>query len=117
MEALHHGAEGNACEQQPVYQQGGIICVPLARVWSCPRVQALCGSLQRLREKLLEDERVRMSADGSALNLPADDDDDNVEEEEEEEEEENQQNVKAVSGAVNNMEEDWDRELGSYGDE
>lgn len=110
MEALHHGAEGNACEQQPVYQQGGIICVPLARVWSCPRVRALCGSLHRLREELLEDERVRVSADGSALNLPADDDDEDVEEEEEEE---NQQNVKAASGAVNNMEEDWDRELGS----
>ncbi|XP_067273791.1 small RNA 2'-O-methyltransferase [Pseudorasbora parva] len=106
MEVLQHG---NACELQPVYQQGGSICVPLMRVWFNPRVRALCGSVQRLREDLLENERVMMSADGMVLNLPAD------EEEVEEEEEEKEEEVKTVSGVSKSVEEDWDRELGGYG--
>ncbi|XP_016148890.1 small RNA 2'-O-methyltransferase-like isoform X1 [Sinocyclocheilus grahami] len=105
MEVFQHGVEGDGPEWQPIYQQGGTICVPLERVWSSPRVRALCGSIQRLREELLEDERVRMSADGAVLNLPTDDD-------EGEEVEEEKDDVKTVSGVVNNME-DWDRELGS----
>uniref|UniRef100_A0A673JVF5 Small RNA 2'-O-methyltransferase n=1 Tax=Sinocyclocheilus rhinocerous TaxID=307959 RepID=A0A673JVF5_9TELE len=103
MEVFQHGVEGDAREWQPIYQQGGTICVPLERVWSSPRVRALCGSMRRLREELLEDERVRMSADGTVLNLPTDDD----------EVEEEKDDVKTVSGVANNIEEDWDRELGS----
>lgn len=107
MEALQHG---DACELQPVYQQGGSICVPLTRVWYSPKVRALCGSVQRLREELLEDERVRMSADGTVVNLPADD------EEEVEEEKEEEEDIKTVSSVSKSVEEDWDRELGGYGD-
>lgn len=76
-------------------------------VWSSPRVKALCGSVQRLREELLVDSQVRMSAAGTVLNLPAYDDD------EEEVVEEEKEDVKAVSGVANNVE-DWDRELGCY---
>lgn len=61
--------------------------------------------MQRLREELLDDSWVRMSADGTVLNLPTDDD--------EEEVEVKKDDVKTVSGVANNMEEDWDRELGS----
>lgn len=109
MDVFHHGVEVDARYWQPVYQQGGTVCVPLARVWSSPRVRALCGSLQRLREELVVDARVRMSADGTVLNLPVYD-----EEEEAEEEKDEEENVKTVSGIGNNMEEDWDRDLGSY---
>ncbi|KTF91295.1 hypothetical protein cypCar_00010454 [Cyprinus carpio] len=109
MDVFQHGLEGGTRDCQPVYQQGGTICVPLARVWSSPRVRALCGSVQRLREELQVDSRVRMSADGTVLILPAAADDEDDEEVEEEE------NVKAVSGVANNVEEDWDRELGCYG--
>ncbi|KAK2884092.1 hypothetical protein QQF64_016068 [Cirrhinus molitorella] len=108
MDVFQHGVEVDARNWQPVYQQGGTICVPLARVWSSPRVRALCGSVQRLREELVVDARVRMSADGTVLNLPVYDDDEVAEEEKDEED------VKTVSGIGNNMEEDWDRELGSY---
>uniref|UniRef100_A0A8C1SSN3 Small RNA 2'-O-methyltransferase n=1 Tax=Cyprinus carpio TaxID=7962 RepID=A0A8C1SSN3_CYPCA len=69
MEVFQHGVEGDAREWQPVCQQGGTICVPLERVWSSPRVRALCGNMQRLREELLDDSWVRMSADGTVLNL------------------------------------------------
>ncbi len=113
MDVFQHGVEGGTCDWQPVYQQGGTICVPLARVWSSPKVRVLCGSVQRLGEELLMDSRVRMSADGTVLNLPAADEEE--EEEEVEEEEGGEEDVKAVSGVENNMEEDWDRELGSYG--
>ncbi|XP_048063003.1 small RNA 2'-O-methyltransferase [Megalobrama amblycephala] len=106
MEALQHG---DACELQPVYQQAGSICVPLMRVWFSPRVRALCGSVQRLREELREDERVRMSADGMVVNLPADD------EEEVEEEKEEEEDMKTESSVSKSVEEDWDRELGGYG--
>ncbi|XP_073672599.1 small RNA 2'-O-methyltransferase [Garra rufa] len=111
MEVFHHGVQADARDWQPVYQQGSTICVPLARVWSSPRVRALCGSVQRLREELVVDARVRMSADGTVLNLPVYDD---VEEEPEEEKDE-EEDVKTVSGIGNNMEEDWDRELESCG--
>lgn len=110
MDVFQHGVEGDTRDWQPVYQQGGTICVPLARVWSSPRVRALCGSVQHLREELLVDSRVRMSADGMVLNLPADDDD-----EEEVVVEEEEEDVKAVSCVAINVEEDWDRELGCYG--
>ncbi|XP_077076757.1 small RNA 2'-O-methyltransferase [Siphateles boraxobius] len=106
MEALQHE---DACEWQPVYQQDRSICVPLTRVWFSPKVRALCGSVQRLREELLEEEQVRMSADGTVVNLPAND-----EEEVEEEKEEEEEDVKTVSGVSNCVEEDWDRELGGY---
>lgn len=54
------------------------------------------GNMQRLREKLQEDSRVRMSADETVLNLPTD------------EEVEEKDHVKTISGVANNMEEDWE---------
>ncbi|TRY98895.1 hypothetical protein DNTS_026553 [Danionella cerebrum] len=110
METLQHGVEREACDPQPVYQQNGLICVPLARVWSSPRVRELCGSLQRLKDQLLDDQQVRMSVDGTMLNFPAEEDGDCVEEEEEIEE----QNMREPSGTTNYTQEDWDRELESY---
>ncbi|XP_051501536.1 small RNA 2'-O-methyltransferase-like [Myxocyprinus asiaticus] len=111
-EAVQYGAEGGAVEWQPVYQQGGTICVPLPRIWSSPRVRALCGTVQRLGEDLLENSRVRLNADGTMLILPADDEE---EEEEKEEEEEEEEKVKTVSCVADKVEEDWDRELESSG--
>lgn len=110
--AENHGAEGGSDEQQAVYQQGGAICVPLSTVWSSPRVRGLCGNLPHLREILLGDSLMRLSADGTVLILPANDE----EEEEEENEDKEEDEVKMASGVhvVENVE-DWDEELKNFG--
>ncbi|XP_065124422.1 small RNA 2'-O-methyltransferase [Paramisgurnus dabryanus] len=114
VDAVQHGAVGGAAEQQePVYQQGGDICVPLSCVWSSPRVKGLCGSLQCLREKLQDDSVMRLSVDGMVLILPAADEDEELEEKEEEEEEEEEEEVK--TGVADSAKEDWDEELASFG--
>ncbi|XP_051954472.1 small RNA 2'-O-methyltransferase-like [Xyrauchen texanus] len=65
METVQYGAEGGAVVWQPVYQKSGAIFVPLPCIWPSPRVRALCGTAQQLREELLEDTQVRLSADGT----------------------------------------------------
>ncbi|XP_056620058.1 small RNA 2'-O-methyltransferase [Triplophysa dalaica] len=113
VEAEHRGAEGGADEQLPVYQQGGTICVPLSSVWSRPRVRGLCGTLHRLREILLDDSLMRLNADGTVLILPAVDDDED--EDEEEDKEDKDEEVKTASDVAENVKEDWDEELTSFG--
>lgn len=113
VEAEHRGAEGGADEQLPVYQQGGTICVPLSSVWSRPRVRGLCGTLHRLREILLDDSLTRLNADGTVLILPSVDDEE--EEGEEEDKEDKDEEVKTASDLAENVKEDWDEELASFG--
>ncbi|XP_018609804.2 small RNA 2'-O-methyltransferase [Scleropages formosus] len=48
--------------QEP-YWLGGDLCVPLARVFSFPKVRELSGNMQRLRGILLDDSRVRLIGD------------------------------------------------------
>lgn len=108
VEAGRHGAEGGADEQLPVYEQGGAICVPLSSVWSSPRVRGLCGTLHHLREVLLDDSPMRLSADGTVIVLPARDDDND-------EEEDKEDDVRTALGVAENVKEDWDEELANLG--
>uniref|UniRef100_A0A3Q3M5U3 Small RNA 2'-O-methyltransferase n=1 Tax=Mastacembelus armatus TaxID=205130 RepID=A0A3Q3M5U3_9TELE len=56
--------QGEACfSKQHVY-----VSIPLAVLWACsPKVSALSGSLNNLRHLLLDDPRVKLSTDGSAV--------------------------------------------------
>nr|XP_033476764.1 small RNA 2'-O-methyltransferase isoform X1 [Epinephelus lanceolatus] len=79
-------------EDQQVFWRNGLgrqescrsrrcVSVPLAVLWSCcPKVNALSGSLSNLRHFLMDDPKVRLSQDGSAVLL-------NVQEQDAEEEE------------------------------
>ncbi|XP_041696059.1 small RNA 2'-O-methyltransferase [Coregonus clupeaformis] len=62
--------------QEEPYREGQSVCVSLVRLWSCPRVQALSGTVQRLTEVLLEDSRVQLTNDGTAVVLADSDDED-----------------------------------------
>lgn len=45
------------------------VSVPLALLWTSPKVSALSGSLSNLRQFLMEDPTVKLSQDGSAVML------------------------------------------------
>lgn len=45
------------------------VAVPLASLWTSPKVSALSGSLRNLRHFLMEEPAVRLSQDGSAVML------------------------------------------------
>ncbi|XP_070688348.1 small RNA 2'-O-methyltransferase [Pempheris klunzingeri] len=54
--------------QQESYKLHRCESVPLAVLWSCcPKIGALSGSLSNLRHLLMEDGRVKLSQDGSAV--------------------------------------------------
>ncbi|XP_030628678.1 small RNA 2'-O-methyltransferase [Chanos chanos] len=126
-ERLGDGAETGRNEQdgtgeaQMPYRQGSSICVPLESVWSCPRVSALCGTVQSLREGLREETRVQLTADGDAVVLAVDEDEEEDEEEEDERKdgEEDWESGEASLGAlasrcgVNTVDDwdDWEAEL------
>lgn len=90
-----------------MYRQESWICVPLLRVWSGSKVQALCSNIQQLRAILLVDLRVQLDADRNAIMLP-----DDYEEEEDQEEMDEGEKAERVSRSVNeHVEEDWESEL------
>ncbi|KAF4070732.1 hypothetical protein AMELA_G00276940 [Ameiurus melas] len=96
-----------AREEEEVYRQENWICVPLLRVWSGSKVQALCSNIQQLRDQLLVDLRVQLDADRNAIMLP-----DDYEEEENQEEMDEGEKAERVSRSVNDhVEEDWESEL------
>ncbi|KAL7887915.1 hypothetical protein AOLI_G00028890 [Acnodon oligacanthus] len=78
-------------------------------VWASPRVQALCGDIQRLQQALLDDSRVQLNAERSAITLP---DENEAEEEDEEEKDECEEGESAPGPMKDGAEEDWETELG-----
>ncbi|KAM9478287.1 small RNA 2'-O-methyltransferase [Salvelinus alpinus] len=101
------GGEGKTdMGQEELYREGQSVCVPLVRLCSCPRVQALSGTVQRLTKFLLENSRVQLTNDGTAVVLVDSDDEDL-------EWDENCDNTGTCSFLVSSMEnEDWETELG-----
>ncbi|KAM7387681.1 hypothetical protein PAMP_023903 [Pampus punctatissimus] len=58
----------NGHEQQVLCTSPRCVSVPLAVLWSCcPKVSALSGSLSNLRRLLMDDPKVELSQDGSAV--------------------------------------------------
>ncbi|XP_028823662.1 small RNA 2'-O-methyltransferase isoform X2 [Denticeps clupeoides] len=51
------------------YRLRGCVCVPLRRIWSCPRIRSLCRTLPELRRALLDGRRVTLTPDGHAVVL------------------------------------------------
>ncbi|XP_036375860.1 small RNA 2'-O-methyltransferase [Megalops cyprinoides] len=101
-------AEGGA---EP-YLQGGAICVPLARVLPLPKVHALCGSLRRLQEALLEDSGVKLTSDADALMLPInEEDEEDIDVDEESEEYRGPVCTETMQFMADCVQEDWDAEL------
>ncbi|XP_062308509.1 small RNA 2'-O-methyltransferase isoform X1 [Osmerus eperlanus] len=56
-------------EGERLYRSGRSVCVPVARLWSCPRVESLSGNISFLKQILLNDSRVSMTEDGLAVVL------------------------------------------------
>ncbi|XP_020355289.2 small RNA 2'-O-methyltransferase [Oncorhynchus kisutch] len=101
------GGEGRTdMGQEEPYREGQSVCVPLVRLCSCPRVQALSGTVQRLTKFLLENSRVQLTNDGTAVVLVDSDDEDL-------EWDENCDNTGTGPFFVSSVEnEDWETELG-----
>eukprot|EP00063_Salmo_salar_P003986 XP_013978821.1 PREDICTED: small RNA 2'-O-methyltransferase [Salmo salar] len=107
VENVEVGGEGRTdMGQEEPYREGQSVCVPLVRLCSCPRVQALSGTVQRLTKFLLEDSRVHLTNDGTAVVLVDSDDEDL-------ECDENCDNTGTGRFLVSSVEnEDWETELG-----
>ncbi|CDQ74323.1 unnamed protein product [Oncorhynchus mykiss] len=101
------GGEGRTdMGQEEPYREGQSVCVPLVRLCSCPRVQALSGTVQHLTKFLLENSRVQLTNDGTAVVLVDNDDEDL-------EWDENCDNTETGPFLVSSVEnEDWETELG-----
>nr|XP_046156229.1 small RNA 2'-O-methyltransferase isoform X1 [Oncorhynchus gorbuscha]XP_046156230.1 small RNA 2'-O-methyltransferase isoform X2 [Oncorhynchus gorbuscha] len=101
------GREGRTdMGQEEPYREGQSVCVPLVRLCSYPRVQALSGTVQRLTKFLLENSRVQLTNDGTAVVLVDSDDEDL-------EWDENCDNTGTGPFFVSSVEnEDWETELG-----
>uniref|UniRef100_A0A8K9UAT1 Small RNA 2'-O-methyltransferase n=1 Tax=Oncorhynchus mykiss TaxID=8022 RepID=A0A8K9UAT1_ONCMY len=98
------GGEGRT--DMGLYREGQSVCVPLVRLCSCPRVQALSGTVQHLTKFLLENSRVQLTNDGTAVVLVDNDDEDL-------EWDENCDNTGTGPFLVSSVEnEDWETELG-----
>ncbi|XP_067086882.1 small RNA 2'-O-methyltransferase [Osmerus mordax] len=68
--------EGRLAERERLYRSGRSVCVPVARLWSCPRVESLSGNISFLKQILLNDSRVSMTEDGLAVVLAEAEDED-----------------------------------------
>ncbi|XP_075901384.1 small RNA 2'-O-methyltransferase isoform X2 [Nelusetta ayraudi] len=64
-------ANQGAQEESPSVHR--FVAVPLASLWTSPKVSALSGSLRNLRHFLMEEPTVRLSQDGSAVMLKEED--------------------------------------------
>ncbi|XP_042339603.1 small RNA 2'-O-methyltransferase isoform X1 [Plectropomus leopardus] len=85
------------------------VSVPLAVLWSCcPKVSALSGNLNNLRHFLMEDPKVKLSQDGSAVLLY--DQEQDLEEEEEDHNDLEDSGYAEASRCSHNVEpeEDWE---------
>ena len=68
--------EDDLTEGEGLYRSGRSVCVPVARLWSCPRVESLSGNISFLKQILLNDSRVSMTEDGLAVVLAEDEEED-----------------------------------------
>ncbi|XP_010866949.2 small RNA 2'-O-methyltransferase [Esox lucius] len=91
------------------YRAGRSVCIPLARLWSCPRVQALSGTVQHLKEVLLDDPRVEVTEDDTVMVLAGDEEDDD-EDPELDENINNAETDQSLDSSVENK--DWEIDLG-----
>ncbi|KAL4635065.1 small RNA 2'-O-methyltransferase [Arapaima gigas] len=62
-------SQASGLDGQTPYRLGQNLCIPLAMVFSFPKVQKLSGSMQHLRSVLLDDSQVRVM--GDVIVLPA----------------------------------------------
>nr|XP_006635024.1 PREDICTED: small RNA 2'-O-methyltransferase isoform X1 [Lepisosteus oculatus] len=91
-----------------VCRKGNTIYIPLAKLFSSPKVQAVCSSFKRLKEVLLESSQIQLTSDASALMLVVEDEDRSDQEDWEECED---ISYSETFISVAECEEDWEEEL------
>ncbi|XP_066533410.1 small RNA 2'-O-methyltransferase isoform X2 [Hoplias malabaricus] len=108
-EEVREAGEDGVAEDPMVYRHERWVCVPLQCVWASPRVQDLCGDMQRLRQALLDDSQVQLDPDRDAIMLPDENEDEEGDKAEEDECVEGEWTMRAMKEST---EEDWESEVG-----